>query len=406
MVTSVRGRGADSPSAAFVRVMNQLPKDNLVMGLEDRQLLARLFEALPEPILCVDRALIIRYANPAAARILRKPSVAALIGSSLDALGSPLSSCLMELCTDALVSGQARPCAEVAVPVAGSSAYFDMDAQPVRDDTGMVLAVVVVLHDATERVLLREAQQTADEKARLLARALQSNILLEESAGSLPGYQHAFAYHPMDREHELGGDFFDIFRLGPNTFGFAVGDVCGKGIEAVLDTAVVKFFLKALARDARQPADVLAKAHRAAREEPQFQNFATVFYALLDTEAHTLTWANAGHEPPLLLRADGLVEALQPSGVPLGLSVVTSPGYEQRIARLHPGDVLLVYSDGVTEARNVDGAVWGRERLEALVVACRDAPPQESVTRIEQEIAAFTGGRQTDDRILIALKRE
>lgn len=397
--------------------------------LDDPALFVRLFDALPEPVVCVGTTVpaepVVVYANAAATRLLLGDRSADaetdLTGCSLAALpGAMARQVLVPLCRDVLERNGPGTKIEVPLPadVVGLAAsrpkrpdirgYLEVHAQPVRDPaTGRITAVLFVLRDVTERVLLREAYRAADEKARVLARALQTDVLVHENLGTIPGYRLAVSYRSMDREHDLGGDFFDGFRLGPTTFGLALGDVCGKGLGAVLDTALVKFFLKAFARDARQPADVLTKTHRAAREEPRFENFATAFYGLLDTQNHALTWTNAAHEPPLHVRAQtGALEALPASGVPLGLALVEWPGYEQRVTDLRPGDLLVLYTDGVTEARSLNGEHFGAERLRALVQTFRDKEPASLVRRIEEQIAAFTGGKQTDDRILVCLKRD
>jgi sigma-B regulation protein RsbU (phosphoserine phosphatase) len=200
----------------------------------------------------------------------------------------------------------------------------------------------------------------------------------------------------------MGGDYFD-WEPGPDGLRLALADVSGKGAAAALLMAAVR----ALVRSRWCEDDLALAASRISRavyENVPESRYATAFLARLDPSSGRLLYVNAGHQPPLLVRAAGGVETLASGGFPLGL--VDSASYEAAEATLLPGDTLLIFSDGVSEARNAAGGELGVDRLIALARAGRSAEARTVALAIERTLDEFSGSAPVDDdRTLMVLKR-
>lgn len=200
---------------------------------------------------------------------------------------------------------------------------------------------------------------------------------------------------------EVGGDFFNYFLLPDGEAALLVGDVSGKGVPAALLMANVQATLRA--RLPVEPglaplAEVLD--HELARGGPAYL---TLFLAILDGTAGVLRYVNAGHNAPLLLRADGTVEALPATGRPLGL--YPGGGYEERRVGLHGGETLFLYTDGLVEAEDGHGDPFGMDRLQALLVSERTHGPDAILAVVEDAVRAHRGGAEAaDDATLVALR--
>jgi sigma-B regulation protein RsbU (phosphoserine phosphatase) len=199
---------------------------------------------------------------------------------------------------------------------------------------------------------------------------------------------------------EVGGDFFNYFLLPGGGAALLVGDVSGKGVPAALLMANVQATLRA-----RLPVEPglgpLAETldHELATGAPAYL---TVFLAVLDGGGGTLRYVNAGQNPPLLLHADGRVEALGATGRPLGL--YPGGGYEERSVPLGPGATLFIYTDGLVEAEDEAGEQFGLERLQALLLAERDHGPDGILAVVEEAVRTHRGRAEPmDDATLVAL---
>ena len=202
---------------------------------------------------------------------------------------------------------------------------------------------------------------------------------------------------------EVGGDFFNYFLLSDGEAGVLVGDVSGKGIAAALLMANVQATLRA-----RLPVegDLVSLAERLDREIDQSTPstvYLTMFVGAIDGKSGLLRFVNAGHNPPLLLRADGAVEALAPTGRPIGL--FPGGGYTLGRARLRAGDALFLYTDGVVEAENASGDAFGLPRLEAILVRERTASPTGLLARVEEELESHRGAEEpADDATMVVVR--
>ncbi|MDH7488513.1 MAG: GAF domain-containing protein, partial [Anaerolineae bacterium] len=234
-----------------------------------------------------------------------------------------------------------------------------------------------------------------------VARSIQKSFL-PSSCPLLPGWEVAALWRSARR---VGGDFYDIILFDERYVGFVVADVSDKGVPAALYMALSKTIIRASALEVRNPAQALRKANDLLVTDSSSGMFVTVFYGVLDVRDGVFTYANAGHNPPLLARADGQPpESLSADGMILG--VMEDVALEERQVRMAAGDVLLMYTDGLTDAINEHEEEFGTDRLAHCLVEARNQPAEALIRFIDREVAAHVGGQpQFDDYTLVALKR-
>ena len=207
----------------------------------------------------------------------------------------------------------------------------------------------------------------------------------------------------------MGGDYFDFVAAEGGVL-LAVGDVSGKGLDAALAMSSLHACLRsqAQATGARAEAlpELMARVNRYLYETLPFNKFATLFCGALDPIDHTLSYVNAGHNPPLLLRAGGEVEELGATGLPTGLD--KDAAYELERRSLSPGDVLIAYSDGVTDAspEGLGGEPLGSDGLAGMVRPLRHLPARDLLDRLDDALVELMAGHEPDDDMtLVVAKR-
>jgi sigma-B regulation protein RsbU (phosphoserine phosphatase) len=214
-----------------------------------------------------------------------------------------------------------------------------------------------------------------------------------------------FAIHAsMTPARAVGGDFFDFFLIDADRLGFVIGDVSGKGVPSALFMAVCRTLIKATAQAGVSPEACLGQVNRVLASEGVASMYVTVFYGVLDTRNGHVTYCNAGHNPPYVLRGDGSVEPLaQIGGMVVGLFEDAS--YEAGHIVLGPGDSLFMYTDGVTEATDPAGEEYATSRLATCLARCRGLGLDDVIRTVGAEVAAFVGeAPQGDDITMLALR--
>ena len=254
--------------------------------------------------------------------------------------------------------------------------------------------------------MLREALQSRDKLVALenelsVGRSMQQAIL----PTSFPETQTYQVFANMEPARDVGGDFFDILNLPDNRIGLAIADVSGKGVPAALFMMSSRTLLKGAAIGRTSPSEVLTEVNELLNENNETSMFVTLFFAIFDPASGLLTFANAGHNPPLIVHADGSHTMFDTSaGVALG--VVPGIEYSQQQVRLQPGDMALFYTDGVTEAENENQDQFGLEQLTALFSESPPTSAREATDSVFRAVEAFSGDApQFDDITCLTLYR-
>jgi serine phosphatase RsbU (regulator of sigma subunit) len=214
----------------------------------------------------------------------------------------------------------------------------------------------------------------------------------------------AVAYRPADA---IGGDFIDFYQLPGNRFGASIGDVSGHGVEAAILMGMAKKTLRIRARESATVREAMEKANQDLHEDLKSTAFVTAFMATIDRTSRTMVYARAGHPPPILRRAGGVIATLDAKGLPLGVDsgVRFNGNLEEYEVDLVPGDVIVMYTDGVVEA-GVAGGEFGEQRLQdAIKLVPESAPVERVLQAILRSLDAFLAGApQDDDVTMIGLK--
>ncbi len=251
----------------------------------------------------------------------------------------------------------------------------------------------------------RRAQQARDTLARLsedlgAASRLQQSILPHQFPAT-PDYRLSALMRPA---YDVGGDFYDFFELGDGRLGFVIADVSGKGMAAAMFMAMARTVIRSAARLSEDAGACLAQANDLlCASNIEDGTFVTVFYGILDPASGRVAFANGGHNPPYVVRRDGRVEALAGDhGMALG--VVDGLDYVVGSILLSPGDLLFLYTDGVTEAVSPATELFGEGRLEQVLHGCAGADMAETVQRVVRAVDDFAAARpQADDITCLAL---
>jgi serine phosphatase RsbU (regulator of sigma subunit) len=296
--------------------------------------------------------------------------------------------------------------------------FRHMVIAPLRSPGGVVGALSLVLGDSgrgfsqDDVQLIRSLSARAAlhvENARLytersnIARTLQAS-LQPRPLPTIPGAELAATYLPAGDQNTVGGDFYEVFATGDEAWTAVVGDVSGKGAPAAALTALARYSLRMTARMHDDPAANLVLLNRAFYEDTQGHDFCSVVYARVcpgDTGLD-VRLANGGHLLPLLVRVDGSIEAVDDGRGPL-VGAIDDAGFEETTLRLRPGELLLLYTDGVTEVRTSDVGLGERE-LRAALAAYTGGSAQELVTAVARRAVELQGGDPRDDIALLAIK--
>lgn len=271
-----------------------------------------------------------------------------------------------------------------------------------------VFGVLAFLYQTTKEQLERrnaELQQTVDAGAARLelqeqelqrAEEIQRS-LLPKQIPQIPGFEVAAAWLPA---RTVGGDYFDVLRLGDHRLGVCIADVVGKGVSAALLMANMQAAVRAFASDSESPARLCAKVNGLLCENIATGKFVTFLYAVLDGESHTIQYCNAGHLYPILITADS-VRTLEPGGAVLG--VFPDWQYEDATVELRARDRLFLFTDGITEASDTGGNEFEEARIAAFAKDNRALSAHELNSCLLAEASAFCRNQFQDDATLLVI---
>ena len=279
---------------------------------------------------------------------------------------------------------------------------FDFVTKPIDFDDLRITIDRTLVHIGVWREALESRDQLVAIRNELgVASQMQQSILPTD----FPSGAEYEAFANMEPAREVGGDFFDFVQLDGDRVGVAIADVSGKGVPAALFMMSSRTLLKGSAIGAEAPSVVLSSVNSLLEEDNESLMFVTVFYAVFDPRSGELTYANGGHNPPLLVRADGTSEYL-PTTDGVALGVMPDYEFEESCVELSPGDMVVLYTDGVTEAIDADNEEFGTERLEEVFRAGPPASVEEASDAVFGAVRAFAGDApQFDDITCVTLMR-
>jgi serine phosphatase RsbU (regulator of sigma subunit)/anti-sigma regulatory factor (Ser/Thr protein kinase) len=331
--------------------------------------------------------------------------------AALLSTGAPLELDSVEFESEALQSMRDRG-VELIVPLIGQGELLGalylgprLSDQPYSTDDRHLLGSLASQVAPAMKVaqLVREQQAEAKERERinqeLQVAALIQQTLLPKELPAIAGWHVDAFYRPA---RAVGGDFYDFVTLEDGRLGVVIGDVTDKGVPAALVMATCRSMLRAAAQRHDSPSAVLADVNEALVPEIPPAMFVTCLYAIIDTNQGEIVLANAGHNLPYVRTGGGVVE-LRATGMPLGL--MPGMSYDERTYRLERGDVMVLTSDGITEAHNVEGEMYGFGRLMGRV-ALRPSN-DDMVAALVGDLESFTGegAEQEDDITLVVVRR-
>lgn len=254
------------------------------------------------------------------------------------------------------------------------------------------------------RLVEEAAVRRSLERELTMARNIQSSFI-PEIMPSVPGWEIASAWKVA---REVGGDFYDIIPLPTAShgirWGIVIADVADKGIPAALYMALCRTLLRSVAQTHIQPARTLEIVNQQLISDTRADLFVSAFYGIWEPDSGTLTFANAGHPPPFLFRPGRRAQIIRDHGMVLG--VMPQVEYTDHLIQFSPGDLLLLYTDGVNEAQNSDHDLFGVERLESLILSQKDWNATSIASAIVDRVVNFSGGRDfSDDLTAVTMRR-
>lgn len=278
---------------------------------------------------------------------------------------------------------------------------FDFVTKPINFDDLNATIDKTLTHLST----LIESEQTKDKLDGILhelnvAAEIQQSILPKEFIKN----DSIDLYGKMTPAKQIGGDFYDFFWLSQNRLGLVIADVSGKGVPAALFMTVSRTMLRAHAFNNEPPGQTLAEVNIGLQKDNDKMMFVTTFFGILDVTTGKFKFANGGHNPPLMIRKGGAIEMLPSTrGTALGVAEVNQ--YNEYEVELNEGDGLFLYTDGVTEAENIQGHYFGERRLQEFSDINRELSASEYVNTLSSELTKYADGcPQSDDITMLMIR--
>ncbi len=300
------------------------------------------------------------------------------------------------------INARARTRSEMVAPIISNEeviGVFDLESDELdaysEDDLEVLMLLASQVAIIIDKVMLHEQ---LIEKQRLetqleVARQVQLELLPPRDP-QLEGFDISAYNFPTE---EVSGDYYDWVRIYDDQIGIVIADVAGKGVPAALLMAFLRASLRAASHIGYAPQISMSKVNYLLWESIERNQFVTAFYGILDATNRTLAYSNAGHNPPLLIDADGKTRFEERGGVPLGM--FRDSRYYEYYATIEPGQMLVLYTDGVTEAMNPSGEEYGGQRLIAAALRGRHLSARELIDFIHRDVIDWTGGRGAHDDV-------
>ena len=308
----------------------------------------------------------------------------------------------------AYINARSETRSEMVAPIIANTeviGVFDIESDELNayseDDLEVLMLLASQVAIIIEKVMLHEQ---LIEKKRLegqleVARQVQLELLPARDP-QLEGFDISAYNYPTE---EVSGDYYDWVRIFDDQIGLVIADVSGKGVPAALLMAFLRASLRAATHIGYSPHISMAKVNYLLWESIERNQFITAFYGILDVTNKTLTYTNAGHNPPILLDKDGNYRFIEKGSLPLGMFRDTR--YHEYYLTTEPGEILVLYTDGVTEAHNSQGEEFGRNRLAEAAKANRQLGARELIAALQKTVIDWTDGLgATDDITFFVIK--
>ncbi|MCH8033428.1 MAG: SpoIIE family protein phosphatase [Bacteroidetes bacterium] len=251
------------------------------------------------------------------------------------------------------------------------------------------------------RLLEEERNLQVLQEEMRVAKQTQINLLPKEFP-VINGYQIAARTIPAK---EVGGDSYDLIQIDDKHFAFCLGDVSGKGMPAAMLMSNLQATLRSFTKTGNLCKDIIANSNKLLYNSTEPSKFATLFYGILNPESNEIVFCNAGHNNPFLFSADGNVKELKTGGLILGC--LPGSEYEEENVSINRNDIIVIFSDGISEAMNENEEEYGEERLKEFISNHLDESPEKIIENILSDVRMFVGkAPQWDDMTLLIIKRE
>ena len=273
--------------------------------------------------------------------------------------------------------------------------------QYTKDDVEFISSVgsLAIISLENQRLFLEAIEKQKIEEELEIARDIQRNLLPR----STPSFSHFDIAAVNLSTRQVGGDYYDMITLDDKSFCVSIADVVGKGVPAALLMANLQAFLKVICKQGMQISEATGLINDLVTENITDGKFITFFWAVLNNENKSIDYVNAGHNPPLLIRK-GKIQKLEKGGMILGVMKTTIP-YESQLVNLEKDDIIVLFTDGISEAKNSKDEEFSDERLENLVLELYGLSASEILTSIKKEVQTFAyGAVQSDDITLMIVK--
>jgi sigma-B regulation protein RsbU (phosphoserine phosphatase) len=365
------------------------------------KILTAAIESAANGIIITDTKGVIQWVNPAFCR-LTGFSIEESVGSTFNIISSGKhDKAFFEDMWHTISSGKVWHNEIINRRKNGELYTEEMTITPVKDRKGNISSFVAIKQDISERKRLEEisAREKKSMETELdVAREIQMDMLIDKFP-PFPEKTDLDIYARLIPARQVGGDFYDFFWIDEERFCFLVGDVSGKGVPAALMMAVTKTLLKSGINQESSPAKTLTFVNNEISRENEKNMFITVFVGILNTTTGYLTYSNAGHTPSYILGGNGgeTVILKELHGVVIG--AVEGLKYKESVVRINRGDTVFVYTDGITEARDIDNKLFSDERLHNLLVTNKFTNSEELIDLVFKDVLNHEKGADSADDI-------
>lgn len=270
-----------------------------------------------------------------------------------------------------------------------------------KDDIEFISSVgsLAIISLENQRLFLEELEKQKIEEELEIARDIQKNLLPQ----AIPSFSNFEVVAANLSSRQVGGDYYDVIALDDKNFCISIGDVVGKGVPAALLMANLQAFLKITCKQGMKINEATALINDLVSENITDGKFITFFWAILNNETISIEYVNAGHNPPLLIR-NGEIRKLNKGGIILGVMKTVSP-YDSELIYLKKDDIIVLFTDGISEAKNINDEEFSDEKLEKLILQLTNKSAGEILSSVQKEVKNFAyGAVQSDDITLMVLR--